>query len=268
MKIAAVDNETGALNILIRAIEEALPRAEVRGFRKASALLDEVQTGSFLPDVAFLDIEMPGMSGLELAKRLKDVCGDSNVVFVTGFTEYALEAFKVHACGYMLKPAGPEKVLEAMEHLHRPATPAGSGKRVRVQCFGSFEVFVDGKPVAFSRQRSKELLAYLISRRGAVSTTAEIATALWEDGYYDSSRNAQIHNYLSALIKTLDALGEKDILYRQYNGYAVDVSRVDCDYYRCFDDDPAAINAYYGEFMSQYSWAEFVAGTLTHKSLK
>ncbi|MDO4540898.1 MAG: response regulator [Syntrophomonadaceae bacterium] len=266
MKIAALDNEAGALNILMRSIGEALPTAEVRGFRHASELLREVRDKGFVPHVAFLDIEMPGMSGLELAKRLKDMSGATNVVFVTGFAEYALEAYSVHACGYVLKPPSAEKILETMKYLHSTENRQDSGKRVRVQCFGSFEVFVDGRPVAFPRQRSKELLAYFIDRRGATSTLAEIADRLWDDGKYGASRKSQIHNYLSALSKTLNHLGVGELLVRNHNAYGIDVRYVDCDLYR-LATDITAINSYHGEYMSQYAWAEFTAGELMLKYL-
>lgn len=262
MKIAAVDNEGNALEILIRAIEEALPDAQVQGFRRASALLEEVQTKHFAPDIAFLDIEMPGMSGLELAKRLKDSLPNINIIFITGYKDYALDAFNLHACGYLLKPAKAQNVLEAMEYLNRPVKTSNSGKRLRIQCFGSFEVFIDGEPVAFPRQKSKELFAYLIDRRGAQCTMAEIANILWEDGVYDSSRNSQIHSYLHDLVKTLDQLGEPNVIFRKRNATAIDVTKVSCDAYDCLDGNPAAINAYTGEYMYQYSWAEFRTSAL------
>ena len=263
MKIAAVDNELSALNILTRAIEEALPDAEVKSFRKASALLETARDG-FAPDVAFLDIEMPGMSGLELAKRLKDIHGDTNIVFVTGFKDYALDALRLRASGYLLKPATPEKVKEEIDHLRIPLPAQKSEKRLRVQCFGSFEVFVDDQPVYFPRRRAKELLAYFIDRCGATSTLAEIAEVLWDSGQYGESERKQIHTFLSSLSKTLDDLGVGKVLVKKYNAYGIDVRYVDCDLYRC-TSDAAAINTYHGAYMSQYSWAEFTEGELTLK---
>lgn len=137
--------------------------------------------------------------------------------------------------------------------------------KLQVQCFGSFEVFFNGKPITFTRQKSKELFAYLIDRRGASSTVAELADVLWEDGQYSTSRKNQIHNFLSELRKTLSSIGMSEVLIYPYNSYAVNRERLDCDLYRCMSGDISAINSYYGEYMAQYSWAELTAGILTQK---
>lgn len=260
MNILAVDDEPLALDALTGAVHRALPEADIFPFRTGPEGLKCAQANPV--DVAFLDIDMREMSGLALAVRLKELRGETNIVFITGYSDYALEAMNLYASGYLLKPVTPEKILSAMEHLRHPVARPKSGK-LRVQCFGSFEVFADGKPVSFPRRKSKELFAYLIDRRGVQVSMAEIAEALWEDGKYDLSRNNQIHSFLHDLIKTLDALGEKDVVLRQRNAISVDVSRVDCDVYLCMSGSPAAINAYTGEYMTQYAWAEFTAGTLT-----
>ena len=104
------------------------------------------------------------MNGLELAKRLKDQHGETNIVFVTGYSEYAIDAFDLHASGYLLKPATVEKVQDAMENLRIPPETIGRGKRVRIQCFGNFEIFVDGVPPA-DRPRSCWLCSWTARAR-------------------------------------------------------------------------------------------------------
>lgn len=135
-----------------------------------------------------------------------------------------------------------------------------SHQRLRIQCFGNFEVFVDEKPVTFPRKKSKELFAYLIDRRGSQVSMAEISSILWEDGEYNISRNNQIHSFLHDLVKTLDDLGEKDIIFKSRNAIAVDTSKFTCDAYDFINGDIMAINSYNGEYMYQYSWAEFSNG--------
>lgn len=237
MKILAVDDEKIALEALEDALRKALTDSEICAFRTSAEALECAGKTSF--NVAFLDIEMRDINGLELAKRLKDIKSDINIVFVTGYSEYALDALNLYVSGYILKPVTPEKVTDALAHLRTPVTKisvdnaAGTEeKKLRIQCFGSFEVFCGDEPLRFSRQRSKELLAYLIDRRGAQTSMAEIASVLWEDGQYNLSRNNQIHSFLHDMIATLDNAGVKNVIIRHRNALAVNISRIDCDFYR------------------------------------
>ena len=164
MKILAVDDEVFALENLRQAIKTALPDCELCCFSTPVEALRHAAEA--VPDIAFLDISLSGMNGLALAKRLKDINGKTNIIFATGYSEYAVDAFSVQASDYLLKPVTRGAVVRAIEHLREPVAEK-SGQRVRVQTFGNFEVFVGGRPLAFTRLKTKELLAYLINRRGA-----------------------------------------------------------------------------------------------------
>ena len=135
-----------------------------------------------MPDVAFLDIEMPGMTGLELALQMKKTCPNLNIIFVTGYSSYALEAIEMHSSGYIMKPATKDKIKTELDNLRSPIEPTIEKKErnIQVHCFGNFEILLDGKPVPFHRSKAKELLAYLVDRKGAGIERAELAAALWE----------------------------------------------------------------------------------------
>jgi hypothetical protein len=120
--------------------------------------------------VAFLDVKMPGMTGLEMAKRVKELSPHTNIVFVTAYSEYSLDAMRLRASGYVLKPATGEAVETELENLRFPVKTAAAS-RLRVQCFGNFEVYADGQPLRFEFSRTKELFAYLVDRRGAAANT-------------------------------------------------------------------------------------------------
>ena len=94
MMIFAIDDEPKALRVLCRCVEEAAPGAELRAFDKAADALDAIRTGGLSPDIVFSDIEMPGASGLEFAVALKTASPDTRVVFVTAFSQYALDALR------------------------------------------------------------------------------------------------------------------------------------------------------------------------------
>lgn len=259
MNFIAVDDERLALNNLLSKLEKVQPQAEIRGFLHPQKALAEIQNG-FQPDVAFLDIEMYGMSGIELALRFKEAFPKVNLVFVTGFPEYMPEAFALHASGYITKPVSVERIQEELENLRHPLPLKEAS--IRVQTFGNFEVFAQGKPLFFERSRTKELLACLVDRRGAGLTMQELAAILYEDRPYDTSLQNQLRVHISDLLKTLKGVGAKDMIVRKRNYIAVDTNQFDCDYYRFLDGDVPTMNAFAGEYMASYSWAELTTGRL------
>ena len=263
MKVLAVDNERASLHILNRAILENAPDAELFSFTSATAALEAVEQNGLRPDAAFLDIEMPDMTGLALAGRIKLASPRTWIVFVTGFSQYALDAFAVHANGYLLKPVGAEQVRAEFAQIGvRPAPSPGPVDGLYVQCFGNFEVFYQGKPLDFKRQKAKELFAYLVHKRGAKCSTRELAAVLFEDEPYDKTRQSYLQTIIAVLQRSLSECGAGGVLMRKFGVLCVDPSRLDCDYYRFLALDPAAVNSYAGEYMDQYEWARFTAAYL------
>ncbi|MDD2413928.1 MAG: response regulator [Eubacteriaceae bacterium] len=245
MNILAVDNEKAPLHVLVRAIEAARPEANLQFFQKPSEAVEAIESKTCQPDVAFLDIEMPGITGLDFSLIIKKYNPKANIIFVTGYSQYALKAMELHSSGYILKPATEEKIDEELKHLRDPVT-APSNKKVNMQCFGTFEVFVDGTPIHFARLKSKEMLAFLVDRHGANCPSAEIANALWDDGIYDRSRQKQLSVIRRDLIKSLKASGVENIIKKSRGVFAVDPEIFDCDYYNALNGDPNAINQFMG----------------------
>ena len=254
MNVMVVDDEIRALKDLTQAVEAALPDADVKSFSKPSDALQYERLSQV--DLAFLDIEMGGMNGLQLAKNLKDVYGKINIIFATGHTKYAVDAYAVHASGYIMKPITKESVLEAMNYLYHPIAPT-QNKKIRVQTFGNFEVFADDKPLIFARTKTKELLAYLVMRNGARCSNNEITAAIWEDRTDSESLQSQYRHLVYDLRQTLRGIKAEDILVRQRGYIAIVPDKISCDMYDFINADAGAVNNYRGEFMAQYSWAEF-----------
>ena len=134
--------------------------------------------------------------------------------------------------------------------------------RLFARCFGSFEVFSQGRPFLFQRRKTKELLAFLIDRRGATCSAEEIGAALWENEADLRKIKHQLRNLVSDLRDALEKIGMEDLLIRKSGILAINAEQLDCDYYQLLRGDPEAINAYHGEYMTQYSWAEMTAGKL------
>lgn len=262
MKIIVADDEKIALKTLVEAINEAYPEAEVKAFRKASEVIEYAEENK--ADVAFLDIDMRGTNGMELAKRLKENQPKINIIFVTGYSEYMGDAFSIHASGYVLKPPTKEKIELEINNLRNPIEEKPA--YVKIQTFGNFEVFVDGRPLVMKLSKSKELLAYLVDRKGAGVSTAEIASVLWENKGYNRSLKNQVQTVVRKLFEALENVQAQDILIKKWNSLSLDVEKVTCDYYEFLKGDINYINSFTGEYMTNYSWAEFTTGYLCEHS--
>lgn len=262
MRIFAIDDEPKMLRLLQDAIREAEPAAEIHAFSGAADVMAALSDPEMRPDVVFSDIELPGMSGLTLAMKIKEAAPDTRIVFVTGYDQYALEAYRMHAHGYVMKPVDAEAIREELDQIPIPHPPKPEPRKLYVQCFGVFEVFWQGEPLLFQRRRTKELLAFLVDRKGATCTVEEIATALLEGGTDLGKAKHQIRNLVNDLRATLKKIGMEELLIRKSGVLAVRADQIDCDYYRMLSGNSDAINAYHGEYMTQYSWAEMTAGKL------
>ena len=259
MKVFAIDDEQAMLDELHEAIAAVVPDAEILDFMRAKPAIEAIEEGC-VPDVVFSDIELPGTNGLALASSIKTAAPDTKVVFVTAYPTYAVEAFRLHVDGFVVKPVEAVRVREEFDALFGSSVPEAP-KKLRVRCFGSFDVFFDGSPVVFSRTQAKELLAFLVDRAGGTCTWQEIALALWED---QRVKNPQ--SYLRVLTRdlreTLVSVGMEDVLVRRHGQWAVEPDLLDCDYYRMLAGDVDAIESYQDEYMRQYSWAEVTAAKL------
>jgi len=262
MNILAIDDNVLALEELVSSIKEACPNDEIHSFSKPSELLDFAKETPC--DIAFLDIEMWGMNGIELAQKLKEIQGKTNIVFVTGYSKYALDSYTVKASDYVMKPVTKEAVKNALENLRCPVKTEPD-KRVRVQTFGNFEVFADEKPVLFTRSKTKELFAYLVSRKGALCGKNEIIAVIWENKNDSPALQSHFRVLVADLIKTLKSLDVENIIVRKWKELAVVPGKISCDFYDMLDGDEKAVNSYAGEFMAQYSWAEIEAAYLENK---
>jgi len=259
MIIFAIDDETAMLSELHQSIQEACPEAEIHDFRFATDALKAMTDSSFYPDIVFSDIELPGMNGLDLAVRIKQLAPMAKIIFVTGYSQYALKAYQQHVNGYVLKPIDAEQIRQEMDYLTEPYRQESD--KLQVRCFGYFEVYWHGKPVSFGRQQTKELLAFLIDRN-SICTSAEISDALWEGETDIKACKTRLRSLLHDLKGTLSGIGANNIVIRRRDTIGIDPTFLDCDYYRFLKGDIQAINAFHGEYMKQYSWAESTLGNI------
>lgn len=256
MNIIAIDDELPALNLLLEALNEASPDATITGFSDPDELVEHVKNNHV--DVACLDIQIYDITGIELAKTIKEMQPRINVIFVTAYGDYVTDAMKMHASGYLRKPITAQDIANELADLRYDVDEQNSTYQIKVKCFGSFEVFYpNGELVHFSRAKSKEAFAYLVCKNGSSSTISELGTNLFEDEDYDEKKKNYVQKIVSTLHKDMMDAGLPDIIRKSYNSISVDPSVIDCDYYHYLQGDDIPDATYHGEFMDQYSWAEY-----------
>ena len=257
MRTITVDDRQLVIDMMLRILAQVDPQGEHLGTTNPDEAL---RIAAEKPvDVAFLDIEMPRMGGLDLACSMQKQNPCVNIVFVTSFEKYAVEAFGVHASGYLLKPMTKASVKDALEHL-RYQPQKTKAQPVEVHCFGVFEVQVDGRPVRFARSKSKELFAYLVDRCGATCTYDMVVGALWPDRRAGASQKSMVRTLLSDIASTFEGLGVPGVVERDgKGGMRVITGLLDCDYYRYLEGDAQAARSYVGQYMQQYDFAEETA---------
>lgn len=256
MTIVAIDDERPARMMLLSAIEEVEPEAQLVGFDDPDELVEYAKENHI--DIACLDIQIYDVSGVELARQLQEIQKDINIIFVTAYEEYMPEAFKLHASGYLTKPVSVAALREEFDNL-RHRLNKRSDALMKIVCFGNFEVFdKEGNIVRFSRSRAKEAFAYIVSLNGSSCTIGELGAVLFGDDCGQEKNKSYIQKILSSMLRDLTQAGVAEVLRKSFNSIAIDTSKVDCDFYRYKQGDEEALDAYVGEFMNQYSWAEEV----------
>lgn len=254
MRVMIVDDEKLALRQFEIETED-LPGVEI-----AAACSDPAEALKYLREnpveAAFLDIEMPGMNGLVLAEKMREIRPDLVIIFITGYEQYAYDALKVKADYYMTKPYDRKDIEEVLERARLLARR--QNKRVYFRTFGRFDMFVDGRAVYFGNAKAKELLALCVDRRGGIVTIEEAADKLWEDRVYDSRVKNLYRKAVMYIRQILRECGAEEIFYGNRGCCQIDIMKVDCDYYDLLKGNPDAVRSWRvtRTYLQEYSWAE------------
>ena len=253
LKIICIDDEELVLNLTVSLCRELPMKPEAIGFERPGEAL--LWLKDHTADIAIMDINMPEMNGLTLTERVKKLRPEISIIFLTGYPEYALKAFELHASGYIIKPVGRERLLSEIQYVISHNRKSEPHAHIEAYTFGEFDLMVDGVSVHFSRARAKELLAYLIDRNGKSVSRAKVFAVLYEDRQYDHSMQKQLDVIIRSLRETLRKYGIEDIFELKSGYLRICPEKISCDMYRFMSGDIDAINSYRGEYMSDYSWA-------------
>ena len=253
----AVDDEALMLHALVRAISASPDISEVVKFSDCEKALDYVKDN--IVNLAFLDINMRGIGGLSLAEKILSYKPDCKIIFCTGYEEYAIPAFKLHASGYLMKPISAEDVQKEIDNIKGVRQKE---KLLEVKCFGNFEVYAKGERVVFKRSRTKELFAFLVDRNGAGMTAKQICAVIFPDDTDDNKNVAYLRQLVLDLKTTLKTVGAEEVLRHEAPFYRIDTGLIKCYYFSYLESKKPE---FMGEYMTQFSWAEETCAMLQLK---
>lgn len=251
MRIMIVDDEPLMLRRFVR-LCEGIPALTVAGqFESAKEALCFAEENDV--EAAFLDVAMPGMSGVELANALRAIKPDIVIVFVSAYEDYLWDFNRIGGDYYLLKPYDREMLAATVERARLIAQR--QRKKLFVRTFGRFMVLRDGQPLDLTG-KAKEILALVIAKRGREISNESIYCTLWEGRPLGNDMMSVYYNALGRLKKQLRENGAEELLISTRRGQMADTSMIDCDYYDWLDGKRDPGNRFEGEFLSEYSWGE------------
>lgn len=257
MKAIIVDDEPIMIQKFKR-LSSCIPDLALIGqFQTATEALDFARKSSI--DVAFLDVSLPQITGIEVAKELRKIDPELLIVFVTAYDDYVWDFNNIGGDYYILKPYTSETLEMAMERLR--LLSVRKQKDLYLQMFGRFMILQKGKPLPISG-KAKEILALVATKRGKEISNEEIYSTIWEFRPYGNYEMTVYYNALRRLKKFLNKHGISDLLISTQRGQMINVSVFDCDYYAWTDKDLNSRDRFEGEFLSEYSWAESILANI------
>ncbi|MFF2797399.1 response regulator [Lysinibacillus xylanilyticus] len=229
-----MDDEPLALVNMEKKLKEFNSIEVIKSYTTVKDLLAEGPSLDF--QVAFLDVEMPGMNGLEIARLLKEWNKNIFIVFVTAYRDYAVQAFEIHSIDYLLKPISKARLettinrIQELLHLENKSTPLQirNKPKLTIQCFGGFVVLHNNKAVHWRTLKTKELFAFLFSNLNNHVPRDTIIDSLWVDTEFKKAR-VQLHTTVSYLRTTLSALGYSKVIKYANGCYILQLEDYQCD---------------------------------------
>ncbi|WDQ35457.1 response regulator [Paenibacillus marchantiae] len=217
IQIIAVDDEKPALRRVTKLLE-LIPQVQIVGlFHSSTDCLEYILTEPERIDLALLDIEMPMINGLELARRLQECRPEIHIAFLTAYEGYAKSAFEVEAIDFLLKPILQNDLERTIGRLvkrngSKNEATHQSKRGIAVQRFGPFNVLAEsGDMIRFRNSKSKELLAYLHHHQGKAVSKAQIMDEIWY-GKDEQRTQTNLYSTIYQLRKDLEVSGISDLI--------------------------------------------------------
>lgn len=193
MRVILIDDEKFAIDEIKYFLKDYQVEI-INSYQKQNEALDNLEKDK--PEVAFLDINMPGGNGIELAYKIQNIIPDIKIVFVTGYSSYALEAYKVHPADYLVKPIDKNAFRNTMDYLFKLTMKTetnsieSEGDSIKINVFGKFIMTnTKGEQAKFPTKKAKELFAYLLCNIDKPIYRDEIIQQLFDNSEPEKAQN-------------------------------------------------------------------------------
>lgn len=265
LHVITVDDEPLALRILESKLEE-FPNINIVGkttkFSDVLPLIEQTK-----PDVVFLDINLGTVSGLDIAEKIYTTYDNIQIVFVTAYSKYAIEAFELNAIDYLLKPISTSRLKKTIARLEKRQIVPKRQTTLYLEVFRTGNLFCqNGSPFTFRTKKVAELFFFLWHQDQQRATRDEILEQLWPE--LDEERGATLmHSTIYQLRKALQQKGfEKPIPFENQNYHLNVPLTSDLEKWEaCLNQDPTdeivqeALSLYRGHYfeLEAFPWAHF-----------
>ena len=278
MRAIIVDNKRLSLDYFERLLDEQPEVTLIGTYTDPLQALARIE--ELIPDVVFLDIEMPKITGIRLVEKIQATLPRTKIVFVTACWEYAIQAFELNASDYLLKPIQKDRlqktIMRLMEGIAEPIAQTSQPRLGQVCCFSSlrFQMADEDRAhleVKWRTAKSKELFAFLLHHRQKPIRKDHILDVIWTG---DDPRKSvsQLYSTIYQLRTLMEKLALPLTINNHNNSYFLDLQGmpVDAEVWeqRLLALDPltketqpqhlAVLEAYNGDYLAEhvYIWAE------------
>lgn len=252
INILCVNSDSSLLNKMGSVVGELIPSATV--FKEKSITIKDVKKIK-----SQIVIMKTSIENYDVSKQIYNEDLNVIVIFVGESKDEAYDVLKAHGKGFIIGELTKDNLKEELTSLRL----FDRKKRVEIKTFGNFDILLDGKSLKFSRSKSKELIAYLIDKKGTSVSSSELIVNLWEEHDVDRTTRSMLHNLITDIRQVLTKYDILDIIEIDRNAYRIVEERISCDYYDLLKGRKSAINKFTGEYMASYEWAVFTSSNLS-----
>lgn len=269
IRAVIIDDEQPAADKMEKMLKES-GIVDIKGvYTYATAALEGIKNTEV--DVVFLDIEMPDINGMALSKNITEIDENIAIIFTTAYSQYAVDAFRLDAMDYLMKPLEKELLKETLDRIIQKKNIKVGTYSNRIHCFGKFKAANDRGIVRFRTAKAEELMAFFVDQHGREVSRNEIVDQIWSD--FDGDK--AIDNFNTTLYymkKALSSNGFEIVVERNRDRYKVNLDSAYCDYleFKSFIGSEKKITdntivrweriirLYKGEYLegNEFSWAE------------
>ena len=250
MDVLVIDSNVRDLNLLVAEIKKTTPQAPVFGTISYSDAREYIHSKKI--NYLFVNVDC-NISSIGLINELRIKYPYSIIIGISESDMLAADAFRMRLSGFLVKPLTEKMIKDEYEYHLRLCNLEKCETPIKIMTFGNFECFVNGVPAVFKYQKSKEMLAYLIDKKGAMVSDGELNEILLAEV---GNKISYLKNLKCDLLRVFCEAGMEEAVIRRRGLIGINTRFVKCDYYDIIDKGYKLLGRYWGEYMSQYKWGD------------